>query len=198
MFIVFEGIDGSGTTSQVKHVSNILRSRGRKVYTTREPSDRPIGRFIREILCGNVRVNIGDKTMGLLFTADRSDHIEEEIKPAIRNGSIVLCDRYYHSSLAYQSMKPDSYKYVHVINEGMLVPDLTVILDISVEESIRRRTERSHSDFTESEEFLSHCRNAYRKIFIEEPFSGRVEIINADQNIEIVTAEILDEIESVL
>lgn len=197
MFIVLEGIDGSGTTSQVKRVSEILRSKGRKVHTTREPSDRPIGKFIRQVLCGNVKIDIGDKTMGLLFTADRCDHIEEEIKPAIQDGYIVLCDRYYHSSLAYQSMKPGSLKYVRTINKPMLVPDLTVILDITVDVSVNRRRGRAHQDFTETKNFLMHCRGAYWVMALGY-LSGKISLIDANRDIELVTEDIIKEIEKIM
>lgn len=200
MFVVFEGIDGSGTTSQVKLVSEILRSNGKKVHTTREPSDRPIGLFIRKVLCGKVDIDIGDKTMGLLFTADRSDHIEKEIKPALEDGCIVLCDRYYHSSLAYQSMNPGSAKYIYLINESMLVPDLTIILDITVPVSISRRSKRSHQDFTETRNFLLHSRAAYLDMveYCTTSIPGKKVLIDADREIDLVTQEIVKEIYKVM
>ena len=200
MFIVLEGIDGSGTTSQLKCVSEILRSKGRKVHVTREPTDRPIGRFIREVLCGKVKIDIGDKTMSLLFAADRVDHIEEEIKPALEDGYIVLCDRYYHSSLAYQSMRPGSLKYTYMLNEHMMTPDLTIILDINVDVSMSRRKGRKHQDFTETRNFLFHSRAAYLDMFYygTTTMPGKKVLIDADRDIEFITEEIIKEIEKIM
>ena len=101
--IVLEGIDGSGTTTQARLLCEWLAGRGVAVHLTREPSDGPVGRLIREILHGAHAPVAGD-TMALLFAADRVDHLSREVLPALDRGTHVVTDRYYHSSLAYQAI----------------------------------------------------------------------------------------------
>src|SRR5580693_8502583 len=107
-FVVLEGIDGAGTTTQVARLADRLRGKKHPVRTTREPSDGPIGALVRQVLTGRVIVPGGRApnwtTMALLFAADRMDHMEAEIEPWIAEGGIMVSDRYDASSLAYQSV----------------------------------------------------------------------------------------------
>src|ERR1700690_4047560 len=111
-FVVLEGIDGAGTTTHVGRLADRLRREKRKVRTTREPSDGPIGTLVRQVLSGRVIVPGGRApnwaTMALLFAADRMDHVEAEIEPWISEGGIMISDRYDASSLAYQSVSSGS------------------------------------------------------------------------------------------
>src|SRR5690606_18811113 len=111
LFIVLEGVDGAGTTTHTKLLADALRARGLPVHTTREPSDGPVGVQIRQILTGRLVVpGINGprppswSTMALLFAADRMDHVEASITPNLMDGVTVISDRYYHSSVAYQSI----------------------------------------------------------------------------------------------
>src|SRR5215471_10435629 len=107
-FVVLEGIDGSGTTTQVAKLAERLRGLGVLVRHTREPSDGPIGTMVRQVLTGRIVIPGGRApgwaTMALLFAADRMDHVESEIEPFLAQGGIVVSDRYDASSLAYQSV----------------------------------------------------------------------------------------------
>jgi dTMP kinase len=135
--IVLEGIDGSGTTTQARSLCEWLASRGVTAHLTREPSDGPVGRLIREILHGAHAPVAGD-TMALLFAADRVDHLAREIVPALERGVHVVTDRYYHSSLAYQAIEADR-GWVEELNRRARRPDVTFLLDVPAEEAERRR-----------------------------------------------------------
>ena len=158
LFIVLEGVDGAGTTTHTKQLKDSLASRGLPVHQTREPSDGPIGVMIRQILTGRIVVPglHGSrpptwKTMALLFAADRADHVESEIEPNLRDGVTVISDRYYHSSVAYQSATApegadragEVARWVREINRYARKPDLTIVLDVSPEVAAKRRAERS-------------------------------------------------------
>ncbi len=147
--IVFEGIDGAGTTTQVEAYARHLRERRRAVHVTREPSTGPIGSFIRQALSGRVTLPSAHQAqiMALLFAADRLDHVASEIDPYLRDGGIVLCDRYDLSSLAYQTATaadPAAMEgWVRTLNRHARRPDATVILHVPAEVAEQRRKHRS-------------------------------------------------------
>jgi dTMP kinase len=135
--IVVEGIDGSGTTTQARLLVDWLIGAGRRGHLTREPSDGPVGRLIREILHG-AHAPVDGPTMALLFAADRADHLAREMLPALATGAHVVTDRYYHSSLAYQAIEADR-EWVEELNRRARRPDVTLLLDLPAEEAARRR-----------------------------------------------------------
>src|SRR5262245_50796325 len=135
MLIVLEGIDGAGTTTQAARVAETLRAAGRDVHLTREPSDGPVGKLLREMLAGGhapAGQRIDPTTMALLFAADRADHLQREVLPALARGAIVVSDRWYHSSLAYQG-EGEERAWIRTLNARARRPDLTVILDVPAE-----------------------------------------------------------------
>jgi dTMP kinase len=138
MFIVLEGIDGSGTTTQTSRLAAALRARGRVVLETREPSDGPVGRVLRELLRGG---ESDHRALALLFAADRIDHLAREVEPALARGDLVLCDRYLGSSLVYQGEFCD-LGWVRTLNRHARSADLTLVLDLPPEEAERRRVAR--------------------------------------------------------
>ena len=152
--IVVEGIDGSGTTTQCSIIAERLRDKGLPAHTTREPSDGPIGVLIRQVLTGRV-ITPGRHgarspswaTMAALFAADRLDHLEAEINPNLADGVTVICDRYDHSSVAYQTVSSggssDVSKWVRDLNRRARRPDLTLVLDVDPEVAAKRRRTRS-------------------------------------------------------
>src|SRR5690348_3067705 len=108
--IVLEGLDGAGTTTQAKRLVEHLTSHGTKAHVTREPSDGPVGVLIRQMLTGGHAIpgqSISQSTFGLLFAADRLDHLQREVEPQLAAGAVVISDRWYHSSLAYQGTGAD-------------------------------------------------------------------------------------------
>jgi len=142
LFVVLEGIDGSGTTTQLEHLTAHLAARGRRAYATREPSTGPIGRLLREILLGQHTLPSGAPADGLatalLFAADRRDHLRREIEPWLAEGVDVVSDRYLMSSLAYQAEEADR-DWVASLARDLRLPDLTILLDVSVEVAAARR-----------------------------------------------------------
>lgn len=154
-FVVLEGIDGAGTTTQMARLAaRVRREIGRSVRTTREPSDGPIGAMIRQVLSGRVvgptGIAPGWSTMALLFAADRMDHVESEIVPGVEAGSIVLSDRYDASSIAYQSVMSgrggeDAIEWIRTLNRHARRPDLTLVLDVPPEVAAERRTARGEA-----------------------------------------------------
>lgn len=182
-FIVFEGLDGAGTTTQMIEVCKKLEGNN---WMTCEPSPGPIGKFIRKIMHGDYGNNFDSKTMMLLFGADRSYHVEE-IKMHLEEGTNVLCDRYILSSYAYQGTSEEENYLMHNINGTYLTPDFTFFIDTPVEECFKRITSRGKDlDMYESLENLQKVKNNY------ELYSNRFIRINGNQSIEKVTEEILN------
>jgi len=139
--IVIEGLDGAGTTTQSQRLVRHLRGRGKQAHATREPSDGPVGVLIREMLRGGHALpgqQISQNTFGLLFAADRMDHLQREVEPRIAAGAIVVSDRWYHSSLAYQGTGADR-DWIAQLNARARRPDLTVFLKVRPEVAAARR-----------------------------------------------------------
>jgi dTMP kinase len=149
-FIVFEGIDGAGTTTQSERYAAFLRRDRRVVHVTREPSDGPVGTLLRLGLAGRLQLGASNQAqcMALLFAADRLDHVAHEIEPHLRDGAVVISDRYDLSSIAYQTAttrEEDTAgfeSWVRSLNRYAPRPDATIVLEVSPEEAERRRQER--------------------------------------------------------
>ena len=150
-FVVIEGIDGAGTTTQVARLVDRLRKSNVDARGTREPSDGPVGTLIRQVLAGRVVVPGGRApgwaTMALLFAADRVDHVEAEIEPALEHGAVIVSDRYDASSLAYQSVTSGgggdaAVEWIATLNRQARRPDLTIVLDVPADVAAARRQAR--------------------------------------------------------
>jgi len=138
-FIVVEGLDGSGSTTQCALLAKALRERNLAVHETYEPTDGPIGQLLRRFLTGNL--SLDDATVALLFAADRLEHLRSAVCPALKEGSVVVCDRYLLSSLAYQSIDLPA-DWVAALNRFATPPTLTVFLDVPPEECAARLARR--------------------------------------------------------
>jgi dTMP kinase len=200
-FITFEGCEGSGKTTQAKMLGDYLVSKGREVVLTREPGGTPVGKVIREILLSPASGDIAPITEALLFAADRAQQVRDVIKPALQKGCIVIGDRYVDSSLAYQGLgRRCGLDQVRNLNDRAtegLEPDLTVYLDISVEDGLARV--RKHDlDRIEQEtmEFHERVRNAYG--MLQELYSYRYVVIDARGTVEIVRDRVVEEVERFL
>jgi dTMP kinase len=136
-FVCIEGLDKSGKTTQSILLVEALCKKGFDAIYTTEPSDREIGRFIRKYILQR-KDRVPTVIEALLFAADRADHIENEIKPMLKKGKIVVSDRYVYSSLAYQGAAGLSLDWIKGINNQVLKPDLAIYLDVPVEVLIQR------------------------------------------------------------
>lgn len=170
MLITFEGIDASGKTTQLELLESELKKSGFKVTKTRQPGGTRIGQLIREILLNPDNVQLVSEAEVLLYMADRIQHIKEVILPALANHQIVLCDRYHDATLAYQGggRQLDLSWLNQLQKKHVIVPDLTLWFDISVEQSQLRLKDRNRSLDTEncrleSEDtlFFDRVRNEY-------------------------------------
>ncbi len=175
-FIVLEGIDGAGTTTQLQLLSGRLRRKGLPVHSTREPSDGPIGSLLRQVLTGRVVVpgvagarSLSSAAMALLFAADRMDHLDSEVIPNLLDGVTVLSDRYDYSSVAYQAATDEhaeaAVRWIRILNERARRPDLTIVLDVGAEIAAKRRRERAgRPEIYDDPEFQTRLDGFYRKL----------------------------------
>ncbi len=165
-FIVFEGLDGAGTTTQAKRLKENIEKLGRSVYLTHEPTDNPIGRLVRQVLQHKVRTT--PRALALLYSADRDDHLynaEYGIIDKIRNGEIVISDRYFYSSLTYQKAGGVDQAFLEDIN-AFPSPEAVIFLDTPVEECLRRIEKRGEEkELFDEMEYLSKVRSGYIEIF---------------------------------
>lgn len=147
MFIAFEGIEGSGKSTLVEGVAKGLRKRGRNVLTTREPGASPLGKKLRALLLDLRTENLTKEAEIFLFLADRAQHVNAVIRPALQAGKIVLCDRYQDSTIAYQGygrgLDMDELISACKLASGGLEPDIVFLLDLPVEEGLRRAAMRN-------------------------------------------------------
>ena len=139
-FIVIEGLDGAGGTTQSRLLQSWLERQGHTVVQTNEPTDLPVGQLIRQVI-QDPHSKVGDEVLAYLFAADRQNHLTQTILPALSSGTVVLSDRYYHSSLAYQSISLD-FDFVAQLNEPFQAPDITVFLLLEPETSFGRVQKR--------------------------------------------------------
>ena len=198
-FITFEGIDGSGKSTQLRLLAGDLRVRGLDVLTTLQPGGTPLGRRLREAFL-ETEENVHPMAELLLFAADRAQHVNFLIKPALETGRIVISDRYADATAAYQGAGRgfDEKVIAQVIKlaTGGLQPDLTLFFDIPIEKAILRTSARSNEETVknrmdkETTEFYERVRQAYLKIAAREP--RRFRIIEAGGSIEEVHAKVLE------
>ncbi len=163
-FVVLEGIDGAGTTTQLHRLAAWLEAKGRAVLSTFEPTDNPIGRQIRRIL--RRETTAPHDSIALLFAADRLDHLARDIEPALAAGAWVLCDRYLGSSLAYQGTHSDP-SWVAMINGHARAPDVTFYVRVRPEVALERIAARDGDkrDLFETRETLERIAAAYDRIY---------------------------------
>lgn len=198
-FVVIEGIDGAGTTTQVARLVDRLRKSKVDARGTREPSDGPVGTLIRQVLAGRVVVPGGRApgwaTMALLFAADRVDHVEAEIEPAIASGAVVVSDRYDASSLAYQSVTSGgggdaAVKWIATLNQQARRPDLTIVLDVDADLAAQRRQARGEpAQLYEQNEVQRALAVFYKNLSRYLP-NDRVVIVPAEDGIDDVAARV--------
>ena len=175
MFITFEGPDGSGKTTQLRSLADFLCQHNYQVLTTREPGGTIISEQIRSVLFDLKNTQMVPRTEILLFLASRAQLVEEVVRPYLATGGIVLCDRYADSTLAYQGyghqMNLDRLKLLIDFATGGLKPDLTLLLDLEVEEGLRRREQGGSWNRLEAYALAFHqrVRRGFLELAREEP-----------------------------
>ncbi len=193
-FIVFEGIDGSGKTTQAKMLAKSLEERGIKVVLTAEPTALPTGRALREALGGNVKKS--ECEMAVLFVADRIAHnIEAEsgIEALVNSGAYVICDRYYYSTLAYQGQSTD-YAWVKSMNldcPEIRKPDLCIYIDLLPEQSLERISKgRESVEIYENLETLTKVRDKFLSVIGDLSTTDNIKIIDGYRSVESIADDI--------
>ncbi len=204
-FIVFEGLDGSGLTTQAGLLKDWMQSRGLQVYLTKEPTAGPVGALIRlalgERLSFSASAKDKESIIALLFAADRMDHLATDIIPKLQAGIHVVCDRYYMSSFAYQSLEAD-LAWVRALHARCRRPDLTIVLDVPPRVCCERIAKhRWHVEIYESEQTLERVRQRYCQVAEQLRAEGEdIRIIAGDggRSIQQVHEAVLEQVRGVL
>ncbi len=201
-FISFEGVDGSGKSTQIQKLARFLEGRGFDIVITREPGGSKGGEEIRNLLLqGNVD-RWSAETEILLFTAARRDHLERIILPALKEGKIIICDRFTDSTRMYQGMRGVNLRnLVDALNEKVIKfdPDLTIVIDINPEISLKRAKSRKTVE-ERFEDFGVDLQMKMRKGFLElaKEFGNRIAVVNGHQSIDKLAQEICSLVEAKL
>ena len=194
MFITLEGPEGSGKTSHIPYLVEYLSERGHIVFPTREPGGTSIGEQIREVIHALKNVEMHPRTETLLYQAARSQIVEQVIKPRLADGEIVISDRYYDSTIAYQGYghQQDLEQVRGLVKyaTGGLVPDLTVLLDLDVEVGLKRKKKGDEWNRMDAYtvEFHRRVRNGYHEMVKAE--ANRWMVVDAEQKWESVQEEL--------
>lgn len=197
-FITFEGIDGSGKSTQLRMLASTLRLGGFEVVTTREPGGTPLGKQLRLALL-DAQAEVDPLAELLLYAADRAQHVRTLLRPALETSHIVLSDRYADATVAYQGagrgFTPELIASVVGLATGGLKPDLTLLFEVSVAECLMRTRRREDSEHGkdrldgEDIEFYARVRDAYLEIAAAEP--ERVRVLDASGSIEETHASVI-------
>jgi dTMP kinase len=198
-FIVFEGVEGSGKSTQIQHAADWLQnlcSKDRAVVITREPGGTNLGKQIRQLLLNDPSDEIGNRTELLLYGADRAQHVESFVKPHLERGNLVLCDRFTDSTIAYQGygrgFDRDEIDRVNQLATGGLQSDLTFWLDLDVTIGLQRVLLRGQPDRMERAnlDFHHRVRQGYQEL--ANIYPNRIVRIDADRAVSDIQMEIQD------
>ena len=197
LFIVFEGIDSCGKTTQAELLKKHFIDRQEKVVMSPEPSNGIIGNLIRQALKQRIIFsrdrNLFDEQMAYLFAADRHDHLYNDIDGVfklIEDDYHVISTRYYFSSLAYNCETPEKFAFIQKLNDRFPNPDITIYIDIPIEVSLKRLQERSLKEVYETEQKLTKVRQQYQQIFAD--YQGKAIAINGTADIQEIHQQIVD------
>ncbi len=200
MFITFEGIDGVGKSTQLDMLERYLVDSGKKVLRTLEPGGTELGQEIRHLLLHR-KGDVSARSEALLYAADRAHHVATKIKPALEAGMVVLSDRYFDSSVAYQGaareLNVDEVRNISLWTIDNLLPDLTVLLDLPADEAMKRRGNKgTEPDRLEREqvEFFERARNEYLKMAKESRFL----VVDASDSPEKIHQQVIGRVSALL
>ena len=196
LFITFEGADGCGKTTQIELLNSHLTQKGYKTLLTREPGAKGLGVKLREILL-NYDGEVSPNCESFLFLADRAQHIDCIIKPAVEAGEIVLCDRHIDSTVAYQGygrgLDIERINYLNNIATSGIKPDLTIVFDVDIETSMQRVGKEKDRMESAGMEFFNRVRQGYLEIAKKEP--NRVKVVSSSDTIENIHKKVLELVE---
>lgn len=199
LFITFEGADGCGKTTQMKLLNEYLRGKGFKTLLTREPGGKGLGEKVREILL-NYDGEVSPVCESFLFLADRAQNVDCIIKPAVKEGVIVLCDRHTDSTIAYQGygrgVNMDELHRLNNIATSGMKPDLTFVFDVDVETSQARVGKEKDRMESAGIEFFERVRQGFLEIAKQEP--NRVKVIDSTKSIEEIHKQVTGYIEDAI
>jgi dTMP kinase len=198
MFVTFEGLDGSGKSTQAELLADWLRAEGRTVLTTREPGGTPVGEAVRDlVLHGD---ELSPWTEAALFAAARAEHVELAIRPALERGEDVVCDRYLDSSVAYQGIARGLGEArvldLNLAVTGGLLPDRTFLVLVDPEEARRRGGEHRDRIERETEEFMRRADEAFRSLAASYP--ERIVALDGHRPAEAIAEEIREHVRPLL
>jgi dTMP kinase len=200
MLITFEGIDYSGKTTQAKKLFNYLKRKGYKVILLREPGGEKVSEKIRQVLLSSRNTGMNPLTELLLYEAARAQLVSRIILPALKQGKIILCDRFYDSTLAYQwygrGLNIKVIDYLNEVSVSGLKPDLTILIDLSLDVFAKRmKKNNKKKDRIEKEkiDFYKRVRNGYLKIAQKE--KKRFRVIDGSGEIEVVWSKVKEAVE---
>jgi dTMP kinase len=201
-FVTLEGTEGAGKSTALALVREAVERAGHQIVVTREPGGTPLGEELREVLLGHKHDGMSDDAELLLMFAARAEHLHRVIEPALSAGRWVICDRFTDATYAYQGggrgLSADRIAQLERWVQGDRRPDLTLLLDLPVQQGLERAGKRSAPDRFESEQaaFFERVRQAYLDIAASEP--GRVRVVDAGQELPQVSAAIRAEMEAFL
>lgn len=188
MFITFEGLDGSGSSTQAALLAANLQQKGVSVIQTKEPTTGTIGKLVREYL--QHKHQTSEEALQILFAADRADHLYKVVMPNLEMGRIVISDRYFLSSIAFGTHSEESFKWLNQLYTTFKKPDLVFLLKVLPAECIKRIEKRgSEKELFEKEETLARVWRNYEKLAKLYDF---VYVIDGMQSIEVIEKQILD------
>ena len=200
-FITLEGVEGTGKSTHIEYIAQFLRAQSIKVMCTREPGGTPLGERVREILLANDLQKMDAETELLLMFAARTEHVRKVIEPALHAGTWVISDRFFDASYAYQGfgrgIDMERIQTLHVNTIGNIEPDITFLLDVSLEVSRQRVDDRGDQDRFEKEnnDFYTKVRNGYLQLAKQH---ARIHVIDATQSIEAVQSALRNELEQLV
>ncbi|MFD6024475.1 dTMP kinase [Streptomyces griseoluteus] len=199
-FISLEGGDGAGKSTQAEALAEWIRAKGHEVVLTREPGATPVGKRLRSILLDVSEAGLSHRAEALLYAADRAEHVDTVVRPALERGAVVISDRYIDSSVAYQGagrdLSPTEIARINRWATGGLVPHLTVLLDVPPEVARERFTEAPDRLESEPAEFHARVRAGFLTLAAADP--GRYLVVDAGQEPEGVTSVIRHRLDTVL
>ena len=196
LFITFEGADGCGKTTQIELIDKYLRSKGFETLLTREPGAKGLGTKLREILL-HYDGEVSPNCESFLFLADRAQHIDCIIKPALKEGKIILCDRHTDSTVAYQGygrgVNIEEIQKLNNMATSGLKPDLTIVFDVDIETSMSRVGKNKDRMESSGIDFFNKVRQGYLEIAKKEP--QRVKVIDSSDTIENIHKKVVELVE---